>query len=315
MIANYSVTKLAETSLDRSADELPSAVDVDFSRGHGDVTLSELTSGERNALLEQNLNEIWVRVHDRTYELGDEVPLTHELDEAVNEYGGRAAFASSITDLLRGHMHALARTLLRLDTSPTTDGRDLDEVMVNEGVKLFISPHIGPAFSTPLHLAFLGERVTLPMFRDQGFAPLVALARIAASVSFPSASRLRIVPTPNLMGARLQESALRSGHSIIWPPDTVVGSTAMRNSVDFPLLGLERRVSIFPYLMAQKYRLPVFLAYSRMDEADLVSFHYERLDPPMENAIAFFAHVQAVVHRSVVANIDQWSQIRYFPAV
>ncbi|MFF0148447.1 hypothetical protein ATK36_5133 [Amycolatopsis sulphurea] len=315
MNVHYTLTELARASLDGLAGDLPPAVDVTFGRGPGDPDLGQLSWPDREQLIEDSLNEIWERTRDRRYVLAADAPLTSELAEAVGRAGGPDAFSESITALLQQHMPALARTLVRQEVIAEPPVGPAAEVCAIPGPKLFISPHIGPAFAPAAHLAFLGERVTLPMFRDQGFAPLVALARIARPVTFPDSAGLRIIPTPSLLGARLQESAIKEGYGIIWPPDTVVGSTAGRNSVGFRLLGLDRQVSIFPYLMVRKYQLPVFLAYSRLDGPDNVAFHYERLDPPMDTCERFFDHVRQVTDDAILANIDQWSQIRYFPAV
>ncbi|WP_410625871.1 hypothetical protein [Amycolatopsis sp. cmx-8-4] len=311
-----SISALSDETLRRAGQYLPAVVELDLHGRSGGRALSRLPVPDRLAAVARKFGNVSTKVATREIQLPSTAVLPHRLRAAVDAHGGRHAMADSITWLVRHRASGLLRTLAEFEGTtefpargdvPSPDGRPT----------LLVTPHIGPLFAVPLHMALMGARVVMPVYRNQSpqGAPFLLLSKIADLLNFPPGAAVRLLPVPNPFVGRFVHTAVRRGYSLVWQPDTTVGAGVSRNTAELPLFGLRRRVSVLPYEMARRHELRVVLGYSILTEAGTVRFEYRNLAPPMDDAENFFGYLAPAVEDAIARHVDQWSQLRYFPDI
>jgi lauroyl/myristoyl acyltransferase len=311
-----SISALSDETLRRAGRHLPGVVELDLHGRSGGRALARLPVAERLAAVAGKFGNVSAKVATREIELPPAAAWPPGLRAAVDARGGHRALAESITWLVRHRASGLLRTLAEFEG--TTDFPVRGDVLAADGgPALLVTPHLGPLFAVPLHLALLGARVVMPVYRNQSpqGAPFLLLSRIADLLDFPPGAAIRLLPVPHPFVGRFAHTAVRRGYSMVWQPDTTVGADGSRNTAELPLFGLRRRVSVLPYEMARRHGMKVVLGYSILTEAGTVRFEYRNLAPPMDDAESFFGHLAPAVEDAIVRHVEQWSQLRYFPDV
>ncbi|MFD8723171.1 hypothetical protein ACFV2H_35680 [Streptomyces sp. NPDC059629] len=299
-------------------DALPGCIDLDLGprQPFPGVDLIDVPTEDRLCRAMSAIGMVADRMRDYVFEFEPGRELPQRLETAIARHGGREAVAAALTHMMRHRMGALVATVVRNNSDGGYVVHGADALpQPGRGPALVVTPHVGPELSVPLHLAVTGAQVAMPTHRYAVPSPYLVLARLPEIIAFPRGAGLRVVPVPHRLGMVHLSSAVRRGMHLIWQPDTALGGAAQGASVELDLLGVTRRVSVFPHLMVTRYRMPVVIAYSRLvDDGSSdgrVEFHYRSVPMPQGTGRgAFFARLQDEVTAVLEANTDQWTQCR-----